>query len=125
MRYHISNVVHKWLVDSLDVNLTYFLSFNSVTLPKAKYQYSVGHTDLLLARRRYNEMNGISNVNRGNYISDMKDRNYMQPVRLKIFNENIFEKPQTECISKKYSRFVRKTDGYQLAYRQTTTTRTL
>jgi len=39
------------------------------------------HREEKLARRRYNEMNGISNVNRGNFISDMKDRNYMQPIR--------------------------------------------
>jgi hypothetical protein len=38
------------------------------------------HREEKRARRRYNEMHGISNVNKGNYISDMKDRNYMQPV---------------------------------------------
>ena len=68
-------------------------------------------------------MNGISNVNRGNFISDMKDRNYMQPVRLPK-DKSISKKPQVEYNSKLNCRFVLKTDGYQLAYQQTTTART-
>ena len=34
----------------------------------------------ILAQKRYNEMHGISTANKGNFISDMKDRNYMQSV---------------------------------------------
>ena len=41
------------------------------------YSVKIG---LFSARKRYDEMNGISRVNRGINISDMKDRNYMQPV---------------------------------------------
>ena len=68
-------------------------------------------------------MNGISNVNRGNFISDMKDRNYMQPVRLPK-DKSFSKKPQAEFDLKLNCRFVLKTDGYQLAYQQITTART-
>lgn len=39
------------------------------------------HREEKLAQKRYNEMHGISTAKQANYISDMKDRNYMQPIR--------------------------------------------
>lgn len=42
--------------------------------------YDQANNSFISAQKRYNEMHGISTANKGNFISDMKDRNYMQPV---------------------------------------------